>query len=97
MDQKQWKKLLHENTLVKEGLKIVNDINVGKEVNSIFDRFNKVKTDKQLDKIKKEILSFKTGTYGTDDILEVIDDFGVINKSPATNEFIKLCKRVLKK
>jgi hypothetical protein len=81
----------------KDAQFLVEDINVGKEINKLFDQFNKIKTQKEFDSWSTTIKNWRSGTYGTKNLLDLLEgDFPVKNSSPAGREFVIAIRKILK-
>lgn len=55
--------------------KLVEDINIGVEINKNYNMFHNIKTDTQFKKWKEKTINFKSGTYKMYNLLETIDNF----------------------
>jgi hypothetical protein len=78
---------------------IVEDINVGKEINKFYRDFHAIKTQKQFDAWAARVKAWRTGTYQNQDLVSLLfhnKDWVVQNPSSMQKEFLDSIKRILK-
>lgn len=71
----------------RPNIRILEDVNVGEEINNIFDKWQKIKTQKQYDKFKIKYQDIKFGTYKNKDIKTIVEEFS--SKDSNINKIVK--------
>lgn len=84
------------NSLLNEN--IVDNINYGVKINNLFNEWNRIKNAEQHLKWSEKIGKLRFGTYKTQTILDVINNFNPkFPNEVIKNDFLKECRNAINK
>ena len=77
-------------------IEIVENVNIGKQINKLFQQFHAIKTQSQMNKWKLKVKTFRAGTYKNKSILDILKSGNLlVKKSFLASEFIKVIKKTV--